>query len=249
MTVAVELVGTEREARLVAELLSVIWPGGAAPVEPGFAWVLARWGNYVAIATIDGEPVGASIGVRAVDEDGPHLHSHVTGVLPGREGTGLGWAIKQHQRAWARAAGLDRIAWTFDPLVTRNAYFNVTRLGARVPAYYVDFYGPMTDGVNAGDQTDRCLASWQLADPRPLAEPVGSIERVLTVGTDGRPVRHDDHGDAVEVELPRDILALRRTDPELAARWRLAVRDVLQPAYAAGRRITHVRRDGSYLIS
>ena len=67
---------------------------------------------------------------------------------------------------WALARGLAQVSWTFDPLVRRNAYFNLAKLGARPRAYLVNFYGPMSDGINAGDDTDRLEAQWRLDDPR-----------------------------------------------------------------------------------
>ena len=126
------------------------------------------------------------------------------------------------------------------------------RLGAEVTAYYVDFYGPMHDGVNDGDESDRCLVEWAVTDPLPgTAEAAISGATALTVGPDGRPVHGPAAPDAEQtvLHLPTDLVALRRSDAELARAWRHAVRDVLIPAYTAGRRITAVGRDGRYLIS
>jgi predicted GNAT superfamily acetyltransferase len=92
---------------------------------------------------------------------GESLHSHITGVLPG-SGRGIGGALKWHQRAWALDRALYRATWTYDPLIARNAFFNVTRLGARPKRYLVDFYGPMDDGPNRGQPTDRVDVEWDL---------------------------------------------------------------------------------------
>ena len=152
------------------------------PLPPELAWAFAHSGNYVALATIDDEPVAAAIGFRGDDADGPHLHSHIAGVLPAWQGSGVGYQIKQHQRSWAIAHGLDRVTWTFDPLVSRNAYFNVVKLGAQLTRYYVDFYGPMDDGINTGDETDRCLVSWRITSPQAVTASAGAasiFSRVL----------------------------------------------------------------------
>ena len=90
----------------------------------------------------------------------PALHSHITGILPGVRRTGLGRAMKLHQRAWAADHGLAWVTWTFDPLVRRNAWFNLDVLGAEVHEYLVDFYGPIDDAINAGDESDRLLVAW-----------------------------------------------------------------------------------------
>ncbi len=56
--------------------------------------------------------------------------------------------MKLHQRAWAIARGIPVIEWTFDPLVARNAYFNIRKLGAMPVEYLPNFYGIMGDGIN-----------------------------------------------------------------------------------------------------
>jgi predicted GNAT superfamily acetyltransferase len=48
--------------------------------------------------------------------------------------------------------------------------------------------------------------------------------------------------------VPHDAEALRVADPELAARWRVAVRDVLAGFMADGARVTGFTRDGWYVI-
>ena len=75
---------------------------------------------------------------------------------------GVGFALKQHQRAWGLDRDLSEMTWTFDPLVSRNARFNLTKLGAHASEYAVDFYGPMMGEMNANDQSDRLVAVWPL---------------------------------------------------------------------------------------
>ena len=70
------------------------------------------------------------------------MHSHITGVLPEYQSHGLGRLLKQHQREWAFARDVGHITWTFDPLVARNAHFNLRVLGTRVTEYLVNHYGP-----------------------------------------------------------------------------------------------------------
>ena len=54
------------------------------------------------------------------------------------------------------------IAWTYDPLIRRNAYFNLVKLGARPAEYLPNFYGLMDDAINGGTETDRMLVHWDL---------------------------------------------------------------------------------------
>jgi GNAT superfamily N-acetyltransferase len=139
---------------------------------PNLLRALAHVGNYAvglyAVPT-EGDPsaermIGASVGFFAAPDD-RSLHSHITGIVGDHRGRGLGRLLKQHQREWALARGVHRITWTFDPLVARNASFNLRVLGARVGEYYVDHYGAMDDGVNRGDESDRIFAVWDLDAP------------------------------------------------------------------------------------
>ena len=66
--------------------------------------------------------------------------------------------------------GVSEIAWTFDPLVSRNAYFNLIKLGADAVEYLPNFYGPMLDTINGDDDSDRLLIKWRLLDPGELHE-------------------------------------------------------------------------------
>lgn len=262
--IAVELAQTEQDAREVVDVLVRVWsqPDGRPPLTPELTWALAHSGNYVGIARADGRAVGAAVAFRGYDEVGSHLHSHIAGVLPERQGSNIGFALKQHQRRWAIDAGLDRITWTFDPLVARNAYFNVMKLGARLTRYYVDFYGEMDDGINGGDETDRCLVTWSTTSPRAVSAAAGDVtpcdlstlrsagaRSTLTQDEDGSPRLHDGGGDVRLVQVPPDIVALRRTDEPLAMRWRHALRQVLVAAFADGLEVVAVSRDSWYVLS
>jgi predicted GNAT superfamily acetyltransferase len=159
------------EHRRVAALFVEIWktPLQDAPCTPQLLRALAHSGNYVAGARLDGQLVGAAAAFLHPDRDGLALHSHITGVSDAAQGRSVGFALKQHQRAWALARGIARINWTFDPLVRRNAWFNLVKLGAEGVEYLPHFYGPMADAINAGDETDRCLITWRLESGRAVA--------------------------------------------------------------------------------
>lgn len=114
--------------------------------------------------------LAASSGFVAVGADGRcRLHSHISGVLPDAQRRGVGWALKLHQRAWALQRGIETITWTFDRLVRRNAWFNLGKLGAQAVEYLVDFYGPVHDGLTAGEPSDRLFTRWDLMSPAVVA--------------------------------------------------------------------------------
>jgi predicted GNAT superfamily acetyltransferase len=229
-----------------------------------YAWT----GQYVVTAHDVREPhrpvIAASVGFLAAPP-GRALHSHITGVLAGGRGRALGYAIKVHQRAWALERGLDTITWTFDPLIRRNAWFNLAKLGALPTSYAVDFYGPIGDAINGTDASDRLCVSWRLPTPvvaaacegEPAALPVGrllaaDVPRLLAVDPDESPrlvgVRVPPGHDLALVQVPVDIESLRRENDLLARRWRLALREVLAGSLEAGDRIAGFGRDGWYVL-
>jgi predicted GNAT superfamily acetyltransferase len=256
-SIRIELAHSEPEARAAVRVLAQIWqqPDGHDPVTPELAWVFAHTGNYVALASAGNDIVGSAIGFRGEDANGAYLHSHIAGVLPAWQGSNIGFALKQHQRDWALANGIDRIVWTFDPLVARNAYFNVTKLGARLTGYHVNFYGEMNDGINDGDETDRCVATWDLHADRVAPADIAALRAdgapvVLEVGRGDEPVRRDNtYERAALVQVPDDIVTLRARDPELGRRWRAALREQLLAAFAAGLSVTDVSRDSWYVLA
>ena len=261
--VTIELVTTEAAARATISVLSQVWPepDGDLPLTPALAWALAHSGNYLALARSEDGPVAAAVAFLGTDDEGLHLHSHMVGVLPTHQGANVGFALKQHQRAWALDRGLDRITWTFDPLVVRNAYFNVMKLGARLTKYYVDFYGELTDGINAGDESDRCLVTWDLTAARAVAAADGQVvplsptslgaewAKVLEPGADGRPQPTDPSGASRRLaRVPLDAVAMRRVDSERARDWRHELRSVLVSAFADGLEVSGVSREGWYAL-
>lgn len=254
----VELPDLEQAVGLFAE----IWRREASPpLTLELLRALTKAGNYVGGAYVDGRLVGACVGFfHAPEEDS--LHSHIAGVAAGAAGRNIGFALKLHQRAWAIARGVGEIAWTFDPLVARNAWFNLTKLGARATEYLPNFYGPMDDGINGRDESDRLLVRWRLTDPAVVLAcaggGVGAVAAdleaggaVVALGSDeaGRPVPGRLDGPVSLVAVPSDVAVLRGAAPETAARWRIAVREVLTTLLADGSgRIEGFDRTGWYVV-
>ncbi|MBB2986606.1 hypothetical protein [Terracoccus luteus] len=242
------------DMRAAAEVLDRVWGTGSAAgrtgdqqLDPRLMVALHEAGGYLvgvaATATdadtddagdapVDGELIGAAVGFPRWPEG---LHSHIAGVLPGSALRGVGTALKLHQRAWCLERGIRSVLWTFDPLVSRNAHLNLVTLGAVAERYLVDVYGPMDDALNRGDPSDRLLVRWDLltAERHEVSEPTA---RVLLRDEGGHPASTalDPAGGPARVGVPADIEGLRRTDPALALKWRLAVRDALTTALAAG---------------
>jgi predicted GNAT superfamily acetyltransferase len=154
------------ELHEVCLLFESIWQSGPdhAPVSRDLLRAMSKAGNYVAGAYDGTGLIGACVGFFAAPER-REVHSHIAGVAPAARGRNVGWAIKLHQRAWALRQGVRRISWTYDPLISRNAYFNMVKLGGFPVQYLPDFYGTMDDAINGDDDTDRLLLHWDLTAP------------------------------------------------------------------------------------
>lgn len=219
-------------------------------VDPSLMVALSHAGGYLA-AAFDGDAmIGAALGFWSSPPAGT-LHSHITGVLRSYAGQGVGAAIKNHQRSWVLDRGGVAITWTFDPLVSRNAHFNLNRLGARPDHYLHDLYGELSDEINRGDPTDRLLARWSLTAAPTMASGQPSVP--LVVSRDGAPsvglsLDDIDPDTALTVAVPDDIEGLRRTDPGRASLWRVAVREAIAPLLERGWSITGFDRGPGYRL-
>jgi len=243
------------QQRAASTLLSRIWRTNSldALVNPALMRAFDMSGNYVAGAYHEADLVGVAVGFRGEG----HLHSDVVGVSPDAQRSGIGYALKLHQRAWSLRHGISEVRWTYDPLIRRNAYFNLRKLGAVVTRYLPDFYGQLGDGVNGPDVTDRLYVHWRLESPRVVdaahgrAVPVPSLAAVTQVSLDGdAPVSHPVAGGTSRlVALPADIESIRTRDAALAATWRRVVRDALAPALAEGWEIESLSDAGEYVLT
>lgn len=235
------------DVQAAAALFCRIWrtPSDRPPLSAELLRALEHAGAYVAGAWLDDELVGASAGFLGLDGAAPVLHSHISGVgLPGR---GIGAALKLHQRAWALERGIPAITWTFDPLVRRNAWFNLSKLGTVGVEHLVDFYGAMTDGVNSGESSDRLFTRWDLTVPPRPHDGAGGVEVLADSG--GQPTPTPADAAVRLVALPPDVETLRRTDPPAARAWRLAVRDALETGFAAGLLARGTTRSGHLVLA
>jgi predicted GNAT superfamily acetyltransferase len=247
-----------------AELYRSVWQTDtrSAPVSADLMRALSHAGGYVAGAYDGTRLIAAGLAFHTGDPD-IGLHSHIAAVAPDVQGRDVGRALKLHQRSWALDRHLRTISWTYDPLIRRNAWFNVTKLGARAVGYLVDFYGVMDDAQNGGDESDRAVALWDLTAPNVAEAAAGHRDEpdldalladgayvALRAGDDGGPVPLPFPADArcVLVQLPSDIQRLRSVDPSLSRRWREASRAALEPLLAGPFVATGFSRSGWYVL-
>ena len=236
--IEIRVAHTPADSALIADLFDKVWDVKSM-VSPEIMTASLHNGGYGSVIYIESgkmfRPVGAAfalVGRALPGLNGPNLHSHATGVLPEFVGKGIGEMIKRHQWDWAKENGFDTITWTFDPLVRRNAHFNVIKLGATVLGYHQNFYGELDDGINAGEQSDRVLVRWNVAG---VAAPQANtfVEPSQT---------------AVVIETPADIEQLRKTDRVQSDGWRAGQRAAFESAQLSGLSVVGLSNDFSYVL-
>ena len=232
--IEIRVAHTPADSALIAELFDQVWDVKSM-VSPEIMTASLHNGGYGSVLYIDSRPVGAAfalVGRALPGLDGPNLHSHATGVLPEFVGKGIGEMIKRHQWHWANENGFDTITWTFDPLVRRNAHFNLVKLGARVLGYHQNFYGELDDGINAGEQSDRVLVRWDVTGvDAPLANTFVKPSQTAFV-----------------IETPADIEHLRKTDRVQSDGWRARQRAAFESAELNGLQVVGLTEDFAYVL-
>lgn len=216
------------------DLFDAIWPipGGGRQIPQNLMQALVHNGAYFVGAFRGDEILGAAFGFIGITGE-KHLHSHMSAVLPQSRDLGLGALMKHHQFAWAHEREIPFITWTFDPLVQKNAAFNISKLGVKVEAYYPDFYGSMNDLVNAGDASDRVMAKWNVSAAMPPAPRVFS----------------ELPPDAISISVPEDIVAMRTRSAEEAKNERLRVRNQFLEALENGYEVISFSKTAGYILS
>lgn len=214
----------------VQELIGAVWGAQQQP-QDNLVRALRHAGTALLVALRDDGCVGVSLGFVGWN-GGLHLHSHMTAVRPGLEAKGVGFALKLWQRSLCLDHGVHEIRWTFDPLIARNAHFNLVKLGATVRRFLPDHYGEMDDTVNAGDRSDRFEVSWQLGSDRVTQALTGTLP---------------DPGDGTLVAIPADYDRMRREDPDAARHVRQQARRAF--AELGGRGLVPTWSPGGYLFT
>ena len=228
---------TEAEYQQCVDLQHEIWGADYTGTVPTVILSIAqRVGGVVAGAFDDrGRLIGFVFGLTGVIDAKLAHWSDILAVRPEARDQGIGRRLKHYQRELLRAIGVDTMYWTYDPLVARNAFFNLMRLGARPTEYAVDFYGDSTGSTLHGDiGTDRLIVAWSLADdthaqPRSgesvSADVASGPPIVNPVDVHGAPQRIElPSGPAVRIEIPFDIHDVMEHAPDVALAWRATTR-------------------------
>ena len=218
------------EFHACVDLERQIWGEADLEVEPATLFVVAsQTGGQVLGAFDGGRLVGYTLALAALRNGAPYLHSHMTGVLPDYRNRGIARSLKLFQREEALGRGIRLIEWTFDPLETRNAHFNLNRLGAICRRYLPNLYGVTTSPLHRGLPTDRLVAEWFLDSGHVLAA-LRESSADSQIGT-------------VFITLPRELDRWKQECPEQLRSVQAKMRDEFTDWFARGYAAVRVRND------
>ncbi|HET7276360.1 MAG TPA: GNAT family N-acetyltransferase [Longimicrobiaceae bacterium] len=198
----------------------------------------------------DGELTGFVFGVSGV-RNGKLVHwSDTLAVRPKYQNRGVGLRLKRHQRDVLLDLGIREVYWTFDPLDARNAYFNLSRLGAVVREYHRDFYGDSRSTLHTGIGTDRFIAVWDLKSDRVTERVTGNSGKSSPGDYEDAPLVNktrttpegpatdepnlDLDAERIRIAVPEDVQQLKEDSAGLARQWRRVTRAAFEKYLGAG---------------
>jgi predicted GNAT superfamily acetyltransferase len=196
--------------------------------------------------------LGFVFGITGIREGELAHWSDLLAVRVGARDMGLGKRLKAYQRELLLEIGVHRMYWTYDPLVARNAYLNLERLGARVSEYRPNFYGDDTGStMHAALGTDRFIVAWQLDEPLHARPDEDHWSNTPLIDEKSRGILPD--GPRVRIAIPEDIFAVLESDSGLAAQWRAVTRRAFMTYLDRGYNVTGFIRGaaedpGTYLL-
>ena len=275
MDLSLRILDAPEEMAAVEDLQRQIWSGDETEVVPAHMLIAAAHNGGVLIGAFEenrGGPASQLVGFvwgfpgLYFTPDGPRPKhcSHMLGVRPDYRDKGVGFALKRAQWQMVRHQGIDRITWTYDPLLSRNALLNISKLGAVCSTYSRNVYGEMRDDLNAGLPSDRFQVDWWVNSQRVnhrlsrrarlrldlanfLAAGVEIINPTQS-GPEGWPLPPGSAGDGqtwaapesalLLVEIPSDFLALKAANPPLALAWRAHTRALFEELFTQGYLVT-----------
>jgi predicted GNAT superfamily acetyltransferase len=267
--ITIRILESPEEMVKIEDLQRLVWPNCETDVIPLHVLVTFAHNGGIVLGAYEGsELLGLLIGFPGLyhTPDGPRPKhcSHQMGVHPDARDSGIGMALKRAQWQMVRKQGLDLITWTYDPLLSRNGYLNIGRLGAVCNTYQREVYGEMRDGLNVGLASDRFQVDlWVntrrvegcMSDHPYPALTLKDIEdanvlNLYSVDQNAQFIKPSTDylapkGNLLTVEIPSDFLSLKAADFELARTWRILTREVFETCFSAGYLVTDFVYDTS----
>jgi len=196
------------------------------------------------VGAFDGDKmVGYLFGFLGLHENrGPlKMCSQTMGVLSEYRGRGIAEALKWAQRDHALKLGLQLVTWTYDPLEGPNAILNLHKLRAIARLYKRNVYGEHFGALNEGMPTDRFGVEWWVEQVENIKSQISNIKGTAVTQVEGSSASQrlvdyelESESEAVCVEIPVSIQAIRKADLALAIDWRRKTREIFETYFERG---------------
>jgi predicted GNAT superfamily acetyltransferase len=259
--IAIRALHSFDDLKQAEELEREVWGLSDADTTPLTLAIATREAGSIWLGAFEGEKlVGFAFGFLGTEDGRLIVHSHMLAVREPYRNSRLGYKLKLAQRegvlaicindAYANPVRIKEMTWTFDPLQSKNAHLNFSRLGVVSNSYKVDLYGPETSSILHRNGTDRLWAAWPLTSRRvqdriqgkenraAIMDALSTLTPLIQFNGDGTPVRTDLNAalnrQRVAIEIPSDIGDVERKNPELAREWRRQTRWAFTEALQAG---------------
>jgi len=246
--IEVRLLRNLEECRQCERAQTHTW--GAPGVTSEAMTAAAKYGGVLIGTLIDGKVVGFIFAFLAQYHGRLAHWSHMMAVEAKYRDQGFGFKMKMVHRQVALERGIKSICWTFDPLQSRNARLNISRLGALAEEYVPDCYGRFPSLLEKGLPSDRWVVNWRISTARverrlrgetPPFDPTLPRVNDARLNAQGFPqnraIRLDLADRRLLVETPTQTDAMRTKAMPLARRWRLEARRIFQDYLAKGYRV------------
>lgn len=248
--ITMRVLKTVEEMQLVQQLEEIVWGMGAIPVHQTLTAI--KNGGLIIGAFDEEKLVGFSYGFAGYQNKEAYLCSHMLGIHPDYQLQGIGKKLKEEQLIVAKEMGYKLITWTFDPLESRNAYLNVSKLYGIVDTYIENCYGEMTGGINAGLPTDRLQIEWWITSERVEEKWMPSnivfdnpFQTILSEQDQPvllEPDSFEPTGQGYEVPILQQFQEMKKISPETALQWRLQIRKIMQTLFSKDYTLVAVRK-------
>ncbi|MEC1695621.1 GNAT family N-acetyltransferase [Schinkia azotoformans] len=239
---------TYSELMDVQKLENLIWNEPPIPLHQTFTSI--QNGGLILGAYINETLVGFSYGFAGFKNGKSYLCSHILGIHPEHQEKGIGACLKEVQRQKSLELGYSMMTWTYDPLESRNGYFNLSKLHAICRTYVENCYGDMMDALNSGLPSDRFKVEWwfnspfieekQQIDVRNEKSPFQieitekGLPKLMDVTSTLERILKNRTIEQILVPVPINFQQLKKEDFELALDWRLKSREILQTLFDNG---------------
>ena len=218
------------------EVERAVWSSADIDLVPLPLFVVAAETGGEVLGAFDGDRIiGFTLALAGVRRRA-YLHSHMTAVLAGYRDIGVGRRLKLFQREDALGRGIELVEWTFDPLEVKNAHFNF-RLGAIARRYMPNLYGITSSPLHAGLPTDRLVAEWWLRSARVRSRVSAAGSRQAAMGAHKKK--------SPRIRVPGEVAAVRRSQPDEAARLQSEIRQEFEHWFNLGYAATDIEIEGA----